>query len=200
MVPEEHVRVGAFEPRSRANGPGIRAVIWTQGCSRSCPGCCNPELQSREGGAQVPVADLLAHIENAGVLHGITLTGGEPFEQAQPLAELCRQARRRGLTVVCFTGYSLQELHDAHDSGWTGLLGEIDLLIAGAYLQDQPCEEPLLASTNQKLHFLTGRITSEDLQNLPRAEVIVRDGELHVTGFDAQISERLRVEFGQEEC
>ncbi len=59
------LRVAAYEPHSLANGPGVRAVLWVQGCGRRCPGCFNPEFQPREGGRLVPVAEVAAWIGTA---------------------------------------------------------------------------------------------------------------------------------------
>lgn len=189
------VRLGNFVPRSRANGPGVRAVIWVQGCRRQCPGCCNPEFQNPDGGRVATVDELLARIAAALPLDGLSLSGGEPFDQAAPLAELCRQVRPQGLTIVCFTGYTLSELREADRPDWSSLLSHTDLLVAGPYDQDQPCTEPLRASANQTLHYLTGRITPDDLRGIPRVEVILDDGYLQITGFDPQLSRRLREEF-----
>ena len=191
-MPHHALRLAAFHPRSRANGPGVRAVVWVQGCGRGCPGCCNPQFQDRAGGEQVTVSDLLQRIAAAGAIDGITLSGGEPFDQPEPLAELCRRAHVLDLTAVCFSGYTLQELRDGADAAQLALLAQVDLLVAGPFLSDQPSSEPLLASANQRLHFLTDRIPRESLRGVPRAEVIIRDGEVIVSGFDTAVSEGLR--------
>ena len=121
------------------------------------------------------------------------------FEQAEALAKLSRGARERGLRVVCLTGHTLEELRAPDRPGWAELLSHIDLLVAGPYVQEQPCEEPLRASTNQQLHFLTGRIKPDDLRGLPRVEVIAENGELRISGFDPQLSRRLRDALAREE-
>jgi anaerobic ribonucleoside-triphosphate reductase activating protein len=149
------------------------------------------EFHDANGGVAVSVAELLSRIEAAGVIDGISLSGGEPFDQAEPLAELCRRARERELTVLCFTGYRLTELRGKHAAA--ALLAQVDLLVAGPYREDEPCEEPLRASANQELHFLTGRIAPDELRELPRAEVLIRDGEVRVSGFEAELSQQLRL-------
>ena len=192
MERQSCLRLGAFLPRSRANGPGVRAALWVQGCLRRCPGCCNPEFQDPEEGESVTVADVLTWVQNAMPVDGVTLTGGEPLDQAAALAVLCGEVRSRGLTVVCFTGYTLAEAEAAGREEYRVLLRRVDLLVAGPYLREQRSSAPLLASANQKLHFLSGRIVPADLEGLPRAEVIMEGGELRVSGFDPQLSERLR--------
>ena len=76
VMPQVSLRIGAFEPHSRVNGPGVRAVIWVQGCRRHCPGCSNPEFQDPEGGTVTCVADVLAKVEAARPVDGISLSGG----------------------------------------------------------------------------------------------------------------------------
>jgi anaerobic ribonucleoside-triphosphate reductase activating protein len=102
--------VAAFEPRSLANGPGLRAVLWVQGCGKRCPGCFNPEFQQRAGGREVAVEEVLQWIADAQGIEGVTFSGGEPFDQAEALAAVARGAQARGLGVVVFTGYERGEL------------------------------------------------------------------------------------------
>ena len=106
------LRVHHFLPASRANGPGVRAVLWTQGCSLACPGCFNPETHTRQGGSDVPVADLLAALRALPAeVEGITISGGEPLQQAPALTNLLREVRAQTpLSVILFTGYTLAEI------------------------------------------------------------------------------------------
>jgi anaerobic ribonucleoside-triphosphate reductase activating protein len=155
-------------------------------------GCCNPQFLDPGGGSEISVDALLARVRAAGEIVGLTLSGGEPFDQSEPLAVLCQQVRACGLNLVCFTGYALDELQGSADPAQLALLAELDLLVAGPFLEDQPCALPLVASANQRLHFLSDRLTPESLRELPRAEVIIRDGEVIVSGFDTAVSEALR--------
>jgi len=154
------VRVGQVIEETLAEGPGARFALWAQGCSLRCPGCCNPHLFEAAGGAGVEVAALLARL--AGVrarVQGVTLVGGEPFEQAEALAAFARGARGLGLSVLVFSGHTLEELRgEAAPAGSAALLAETDLLIDGRYLAAQPERERRWAgSRNQRFHFLTGR-------------------------------------------
>lgn len=177
------LKIGAFEPRSSVNGPGERAVIWVQGCRRRCPGCFNPQFHPLEGGEEVTVASLADRILAVGGLAGITLSGGEPFEQAAALAQLCSLARPTGLPVLTFTGYTLDELQAAGRSDWKALLVETDLLVAGPYLQHLPSRDALRGSSNQKLHFLTDRMSPESLWPSQRVEVRLDGQKVSVSGF-----------------
>ncbi len=85
---------------SVVDGPGIRFVIFTQGCPRSCPGCQNPETQPTCGGYPMPIETILEMIRSNPLLRGVTFSGGEPFLQAGPLAELAKEVHRMGLSLT----------------------------------------------------------------------------------------------------
>src|SRR3954453_9682468 len=136
---------------THAEGPGERTAVWVQGCSVHCPGCFNPHLWAFRGGQGMTATQLTAHVLNSGS-SGLTLLGGEPFDQAGPLAEVARGVRASGRTVMTFTGYSLEQLTAAVDGGRgdvAALLGQTDLLVDGPYLKDRPdTARPWVGSTN----------------------------------------------------
>lgn len=162
-------RVVAATP---AEGPGLRFAVWVQGCSLRCPGCCNPRLFDRRGGHEKSVTALLADLDAArDRVEGVTLLGGEPFEQAAPLARFAEGARERGLGVMAFSGYALDELRTRRDPGVDALLSAVDLLVDGRYDASRPERERRWAgSSNQRFHFLSARYA-------PGIEV-VRAGEV----------------------
>ena len=102
---QRKLRVHNFLPRSLANGPGVRSVLWVQGCDIGCPGCINPATHMEIGnGVKLHTPEeILSWVPDDG--EGITMTGGEPFQQAQGCADLVDLAKEQGLGVVCFTGY-----------------------------------------------------------------------------------------------
>ncbi len=191
---EPTLRVAGWIARSRANGPGERFVLWLQGCSLRCPGCWNPDTWPRDGGRRVTVAALLARVAEARRgsedLDGISLTGGEPFDQAGPLLAFVDPLRRAGLGVVAFSGYTLDELRGrgprAAPPGAAELLARVDLLVAGPYRRRRRVEGlPLLGSANQRLHFLTERHHPADLADLPELEFHLDPAGGRLTGFPA---------------
>ena len=163
------VRVASVIDETLAEGPGKRFAVWVQGCSLRCPGCCNPHFFEASGGAWNSVEALLERMGRARArscesrdsmrLEGITLLGGEPFEQAAALAELSRGARALGLSAMAFSGYTLEELQSADaPDGSAELLQQLDLLVDGRYQQELPERARRWAgSTNQRFHFLTAR-------------------------------------------
>ncbi len=142
-----------------ALGPGRRLVLWVAGCSLRCPGCVSPELQDPASGRTLPVSQVLSHILRiARGLDGITLTGGEPFEQSDALAQLLeRLARARpGWDMLVYSGYSLPQL-ERRGPAVQRLLACNDILVAGPYMASRSPTHPLAGSGNQEVHFMTRR-------------------------------------------
>jgi anaerobic ribonucleoside-triphosphate reductase activating protein len=177
-------RVHATEPRSRANGPGVRFVVWMQGCSLGCPGCFNPGTHRSDAGAGTSrdVDDLLAEIAAAGA-DGVTLSGGEPFEQPEAALAILAGARRLGLSTLAFSGFAIDELR-ARPLG-AALLAQLDVLIDGRYRAGERLGAGLRGSANQRIHLLSGRHTLAEVEATPVAEVrIGPDGTVVLTGVD----------------
>ena len=176
-----------IEPTSQANGPGIRFVIWTQGCHFHCPGCFNSGTFPTTMGNKQPI-DQLASTILAGVasMEGITISGGEPLLQVPALINLLSQIKASSdLGVILFTGFEWEEIQRIPDA--QDLLNDIDLIIAGRYLQSQRQAHHLIGSTNKTCHFLTSRYSPEDLQ-IPPAEIIISsEGTMHFSGIDPLI-------------
>ena len=154
------LRVGSVVDETLAEGPGARFALWVQGCTLRCPGCCNPQLFAPEGSARVEVAALLERLSLVRArIEGVTLLGGEPFEQAAALAEFAAGARALGLSVMVFSGYTRDELEgpDA-PAGSAALLAATDLLVDGRYRAAEPeAARRWAGSRNQLFHYLTDR-------------------------------------------
>ena len=153
------IRIAAILDVTLAEGPGARFAVWVQGCAIRCPGCCNPQMFDPSGGREVEVVDLLGRLDRVrGLAEGVTLLGGEPFEQAAALAPFARGVRERGLSVIAFTGHLLEELEDGRPAGSRELLEQLDLLVDGPYRAELPeTARRWVGSSNQRFHFLTGR-------------------------------------------
>lgn len=144
------LRLFRREPACRVLGPGTRAVLWVQGCTLACPGCVVPESWPRgDGGTSVrEVADWLRALP----VEGLTLTGGEPLQQAGALERLLDLV---DLGVVLYTGHRYEDIRD-HP-----LLRRVDLLIDGPYRQDLHADLLWRGSSNQRLIPLTDRYRIE---------------------------------------
>ena len=120
---------------SIVDGPGLRYVLFTQGCPHRCPGCHNPETLDPHGGLEMTVEEIIQDMRSNPLLDGLTLSGGEPFLQAQDCAKIARAARDAGLNVWCYTGFTLEMLQNMPEA--QVLLTEIDVLIDGPYIQEK---------------------------------------------------------------
>ena len=189
------LRWSRFLAATAAEGPGLRAAVWVQGCSVKCPGCFNPHLWSERGGRDdapaTIAAEWVAATQDAGA-EGITLLGGEPFDQAAAMAIVARAFRDAGLTVMTFTGYTLDQLQTwgAERDDIRSLLEATDLLADGPYLADRPdSARPWIGSTNQGLRALTPAYRDviagiERAGGQDRLEIrIARDGTIAVNGW-----------------
>ena len=187
------LRVAAIVPETEAEGPGRRFALWVQGCTIRCPGCCNPHFFERGGGREVEERQLVDQLAPlVGRVEGITLLGGEPFEQAEALSRVASGAQALGLSVMTFTGSTMEELRDRGGSGEPGvaaLLAATDLLVDGRYQVGLPEGERRWAgSTNQRFHFLTSRYApgielAIDGQPVRTVEITLAGGKLRANGW-----------------
>jgi anaerobic ribonucleoside-triphosphate reductase activating protein len=123
---------------SVVDGPGVRFVVFVQGCPHQCPGCHNPETWDPEGGQEKPVRDIVRLLkkkqkQKPGYLRGVTLSGGEPFCQAADCALLAGEAGKLGLDVVVYTGYTYERLLEKRDPETEALLAAADILVDGPF-------------------------------------------------------------------
>ncbi|MGB7070637.1 MAG: 4Fe-4S cluster-binding domain-containing protein [Pyrinomonadaceae bacterium] len=142
---------------SVVDGPGRRSVIQTAGCSIRCQGCFVPQTHERENGMLTPIHAIVDEIIAKRDVHdGVTILGGEPFDQPSPVAELVSRLKRHGLHITIYSGYTLEELIGRKDPNIDFVLTHIDLLIDGPFLRQlgQGAGE-YRGSQNQKLINLT---------------------------------------------
>lgn len=156
------LNVAQIVPRTEAEGPGHRYAIWVQGCPFRCPGCCNPEMLPFVPKQSMEVSEILEDVLGHEV-EGVSFLGGEPISQAAAFAELAEQVRGRGLTVMVFSGYTLEELSKMKDPSVDRLLDATDLLVDGRYEDGlRTTERRWIGSTNQVMHFLSGAYRPDD--------------------------------------
>jgi anaerobic ribonucleoside-triphosphate reductase activating protein len=203
-MPNREISVAATREFSMREGPGIRYVIWVQGCSLKCKGCFNPHFWSQHGGSIKDVDSLLQEVIAARIkfpeIEGVTFLGGEPFEQAESLAELSKKLREQDLSIMVFSGYTFAELKDHQSNEYESrlnFLASIDLLVDGRYQQDNvDIDRPWVGSKNQEFHFLTERYSEETLFKSVKdgLEITVfNSGEVQINGWatDSQLENLL---------
>jgi len=194
------LNVSATMSRSRANGPGLRAVVWVQGCTIGCAGCYSSATHPHAAASLIRPAEISEWILSIPNIEGITFSGGEPFEQAAAVLETIRAVKQEkgpNFSVFVFTGFELEVLQRSEDDNVLTLLEYIDILSAGPYdykLRDQK----LLwrGSRNQLLHFLTQRYSSANIDDwifqTPVEEITLTSDLINFTGFVGQKSKMLR--------
>ncbi len=133
------VRIAGIINESIVDGPGIRMVVFAQGCKHRCKGCHNPHTHSFDGGELKDIDEILSGIKKNSLLDGITLSGGDPFEQPAEFAELAAEVKKAGLNVITYTGYTYEQLMElsAGNDGIKKLLDNTDLLIDGPFVMEQ---------------------------------------------------------------
>ena len=146
-------------------GPGKRFCIWTQGCKKHCDGCYAKDTWDFEKGKDISIQDIYKMIEKEkDYVEGVTFLGGEPFEQAKELYELCKKIKNLKLSIVCFSGYTKEELENKNDIFTQKALGQIDLLIDGGFEKEKfDLSRPWVGSANQRFIFLTDRYSYDDI-------------------------------------
>lgn len=138
---------------SIVDGPGLRAVIWTQGCIHNCPGCHNQKTHDLHGGFEADVGDIKEQISKLKMQKGITISGGEPFLQSEQCTEIAEHARSLGLDVWCYTGFTYERLveSDKHRK----LINNIDVLVDGPFIREEKSLElRFKGSKNQRCIYL----------------------------------------------
>lgn len=129
------MRVAGIIADSVVDGPGMRFVVFAQGCPHHCPSCHNPETWDPLGGVEMTVKELVKRLrKRIKYLRGITFSGGEPFLQAGEIAQLGREAKKLGLDVVTYTGYEYEELLSLNMPGSRELLEVTDILVDGPFI------------------------------------------------------------------
>ena len=132
---EEQIKIAGIIKESIVDGPGIRLVVFTQGCVHNCIGCHNPETHSFTGGYYMGIEDIVEMVKRNPLLDGITLSGGDPFLQGNACAVLANRIKDIGLNVITYTGYTFEEIINEMEinHSWKELLLATDILIDGKF-------------------------------------------------------------------
>lgn len=151
------IKIAGIIKESIVDGPGIRLVIFGQGCPHRCPGCHNPETHSFDGGHFISLDDILKMVRQNPLLDGVTFSGGEPFAQARAFSLLGKRIKDLGLNVMTYTGYTYEELLEkqVETDDWKALLYYTDILVDGRFDETQKnLLLPFRGSENQRVIYL----------------------------------------------
>ncbi len=169
------LRVAGLVNDSIVDGPGFRLSVFTQGCPHNCEGCHNPQTHDFNGGYIMDTDEIYEQVIANPMLDGITLSGGDPFCQCKPLAELAGKIhayKERPLNVIAYTGYTFEQLvkNADKDNGFMELLKECDYLIDGRFvLAQRSLELKFRGSRNQR--FIDVK------KSLEKGEVVALDDD-----------------------
>jgi len=136
---DNFIQIAGIVDESIVDGPGIRLTVFVQGCTHNCEGCHNPDSHAFDGGTKMKVQDIIDMLDKNPLLDGITLSGGEPFQQAPQSAMLAAAAKEMGLNVITYTGYTFEQIlaRKEGNSGWNDLLKNSDVLVDGPFILAQ---------------------------------------------------------------
>lgn len=171
---EIKLRLAGLIDESVVDGPGLRFVLFAQGCKHKCPGCHNLQTHSFDGGDLITISQLLKKITSNCLIRGVTFSGGEPFEQAEGFFRLGCELKKLNYSVVTYTGYRFEELIErgSHEPNFLNLLQVTDLLIDGKFeIAKRDLSLAYRGSTNQRIIDVSasmafGKLVELDVKNL----------------------------------
>jgi anaerobic ribonucleoside-triphosphate reductase activating protein len=151
------MRLSGITPESLVDGPGLRYVLFTQGCPHHCPGCHNHESWDIDAGKEFSVKEVIRLLkQQKKKIRGLTFSGGEPFLQAGELAQVALTAHQIGWNVVTYTGFTYEQLNENKDSGVKALVSASNILIDGKYIHElRTTTLPFRGSSNQRMIDIT---------------------------------------------
>ena len=151
----EYIRLAAdLQTDSIVDGPGLRTVLWTQGCYHRCKGCQNPQTWSHKAGALVPLSEVYDAIDELEYQTGLTISGGDPMYQPEQCMQVARYARKKGLNIWVYTGFTFEEIMKLAKKKpvYLDFLKKIDVLVDGRYIEKERDLNLLFrGSANQRL-------------------------------------------------
>ena len=167
---------------SIVDGEGLRAVLWTQGCSHNCKGCHNPETHSFTGGVVKDTEDVKKEIDNLVLQDGITLSGGDPFFQAKACTDIAKYAKEKGLNVWAYTGFLFEDLIKIPEM--VELLKYVDVLIDGKFeLENKSLNLLFRGSSNQRIINVPKRLRDKKVHQIKKYDKkskIIKTGAIFI--------------------
>lgn len=190
----EIINVAEICPATASLGPGRRFVIWVQGCPFACKNCTSPDWVPRKESHLISSKNLADLILSTPNIQGLTISGGEPMLQPAALLELVEFVKKeKDLSVICFTGFTMQQLSSQNNHSIDRFMETIDVLIDGQYVPELNDNRGWRGSSNQKIHFLTPRYKANASMFLERhrsIEIHIRDDHALMVGVPPKSFER----------
>lgn len=163
---DNSLRISGLVNESIVDGPGIRLVVFAQGCIHNCPECHNPHTHSFKGGYTISIDEIVELVKKNPLLDGVTLSGGDPFEQADVFGKLAKTVNEIGLHVMTYTGYKFEELlkQTQHKKDWNMLLKYSDIIVDGKYEKDKMnLDLKFIGSANQRIIDVKATLANNEI-------------------------------------
>ena len=191
--------IHGFVAHSRVNGPGMRAVVYFQGCNLGCASCWNPAAHAFVGPScgMLDVAEQVAVAHKTHAIDGVTFSGGEPMQQAPDLLDLIRLLKRARpeISIGMYSGCTERELEngrfwtrygieqEARRRVWADIKQQLDFAVLGRFVAARSSQRPMRTSANQVLRLFSDRYREEHFKPLEFEVNIESAGLVQITGF-----------------
>lgn len=130
-----NVKISGIVKESIVDGPGVRYVVFAQGCKHNCIGCHNPQTHDFNAGYTMNVDDIVENILKSKHIDGVTFSGGDPFFQAKEFEYIAGKLKKENIHIVAYTGFVYEQL--INNNNTRGLLEKVDILIDGPFLKEK---------------------------------------------------------------
>lgn len=161
---------------SVVDGFGVRTVIWTQGCAHNCPFCHNPGTHDFNGGKEFTLDEIYEELDNLPKQDGITLSGGDPLYQIDAVTEIAKYAKKIGLNIWCYTGFTFEEIMKMNEKNpkYLEFLSNIDVLVDGRFeIAKKSLNVLFRGSTNQRLIDMKKTLKYKKIVLVPETDGIM---------------------------
>lgn len=159
------VRLAGIAYESLVNGPGMRRVLFAQGCRHNCSGCFNKDTHDFNGGEEMDMDEIIEDIADNPLLKGITFSGGDPFEQAEEFTYMAKKIKSLNLDIWSYSGYTFEEI--LKDEKKKELLKNIDVLVDGKFVENKISENlKFRGSSNQRIIDVKRSLSSGNIVEL----------------------------------
>lgn len=150
---DKNIRLAGIIHESLVNGPGIRRVLFSQGCIHNCLGCFNKETHPFDQGKEYDMDEIIRDILINPIIKGVTFSGGDPFEQGEKFSYISKKLKEKNINIWCYTGYTYEYIISNKEIiGFCELINNIDVLVDGKFqLEKQKEGLKYRGSSNQRI-------------------------------------------------
>ena len=136
---DTEIKVAGIIDESIVDGPGIRFIVFVQGCLHKCEDCHNSHTQDFDSGEFMTIDSLVNRIKENPLIDGVTLSGGEPFEQSKAVSKFAKKLKNLGYHIITYSGYTYEQIIEKslEEVSYSELLDNTDILIDGRFEKEK---------------------------------------------------------------